>query len=82
MRKPERKSPLRERPLRTAGESLEDQIEQLWVDEFFKWVLVRYYPPGVCACCVDPLGYEDPNRSLVLFHRGLVGICLQCFPAP
>lgn len=47
MRRAERKSPLRERPLRTAGESLEGQIEELWIDGFFKWILVATVPPAV-----------------------------------
>lgn len=47
MGKSKGKSPLRERPLRAAGESIEGQIEELLVDEVFTWTLVATVPLAV-----------------------------------
>lgn len=39
MKQPDRKSPLRQKLLRIPGESIQAEIERLWIDELIPWIL-------------------------------------------
>lgn len=43
MKQPDRRSPLRVKLLRIPGESIQAEIERLWTDELFLWVMVATF---------------------------------------